>query len=118
MPVSGYRRVEKRRSSRVIMSVPLRVDGQGLNGEPFAVNTHTHTISHHGCLILLEQDVVLDQVLVLMHEYTRQSMQARVVSTRRYRDGKKYVGLEFLPENPNFWRMTFSKPGARSLKRL
>jgi PilZ domain len=118
MPVSGYRRIEKRRSSRVIMSVPLRVDGQGLNGEPFAVNTHTHTISHHGCLILLEQDVVLDQVLVLMHEYTRQSMQARVVSTRRYRDGKKYVGLEFLPENPNFWRMTFSKPGARSLKRL
>jgi len=55
---------------------------------------------------------------VLMNEYTRQSMQCRVVSTRRHRDGKKYVGVEFIPQNPNFWRMSFSKPGARSLKRF
>ncbi len=118
MPVSGYRRGEKRRSARVTMSVPLRVDGESLSGEKFTVNTTTHTISQYGCLMILDQEVILDQALVLMNEYTRQSMQCRVVSTRRHRDGKKYVGVEFIPQNPNFWRMSFSKPGARSLKRF
>jgi c-di-GMP-binding flagellar brake protein YcgR len=120
MPISGYRRSggERRRTARVIMSVPLRIDGETVSGEKFTVNTTTHTISQHGCLFLLEQDVVLDQAVVLMHEYTRQSIQCRVVSTRRHRDGKKYVGVEFIPANPNFWRMSFSKPGARSLKRF
>lgn len=120
MPISGYRRSggERRRTARVIMSVPLRIDGETVTGEKFTVNTTTHTISQHGCLFLLEHDVVLDQAVVLMHEYTRQSIQCRVVSTRRHRDGKKYVGVEFIPANPNFWRMSFSKPGARSLKRF
>ena len=92
MPVSVYRRGEKRRSARVTMSVPLRVDGEALSGEKFTVNTTTNTISQYGCLMLLDQEVILDQALVLMNEYTRQSMQCRVVSTRRHRDGKKYVG--------------------------
>ena len=100
------------------MSVPLRVDGEALSGEKFTVNTTTNTISQYGCLMLLDQEVILDQALVLMNEYTRQSMQCRVVSTRRHRDGKKYVGVEFIPANPNFWRVSFSKPGARSLKRF
>jgi len=119
MPMYGHRRGgERRRTARVIMSVPLRVDGETLAGETFTVRTTTHTISQHGCLFALEKDVVLDQALVLMHEYTRQSIQARVVSNRRHRDGKRYVGVEFIPANTNFWRMAFSKPGARSLKRF
>jgi PilZ domain-containing protein len=120
MPISGYRRRggERRRTARVIMSVPLRVDGESVGGEKFTAHTSTHTLSQHGCLFPLEQDVILDQALVLMHEYTRQSIQCRVVSTRRQRDGKKYVGVEFIPANPDFWRMAFSKPGARSLKRI
>jgi PilZ domain-containing protein len=119
MPSYGYRRGgERRRTARVIMSVPLRVDGETFAGEKFTVKTTTHTISQHGCLFVLEQEVLLDQALVLMHEYTRQSIQARVVSNRRHRDGKRYVAVEFIPANANFWRMSFSKPGARSLKRL
>ena len=119
MPSYGYRRGgERRRTARVIMSVPIRVDGESMQGEKFTERTATYTISQHGCLFVLDQDVILDQALVLMHEYTRQSMQCRVVSTRRHRDGKKYVGVEFLPASPDFWRMAFSKPGARSLKRF
>jgi hypothetical protein len=116
MQISHYRRVERRRSARVTLAVPLRVDGQELSGDEFMIRTHSHTVSQFGCMIPLEAEVVPDQMLVLMNEHTRQSVQCRVVTTRRHRDGKRYLGLEFLSPNSNFWRMAFSKPGARSLK--
>jgi c-di-GMP-binding flagellar brake protein YcgR len=118
MQIAGYRRVERRRSARVTLAVPLRVDGQALNGEQFMVRTQSHTVSQFGCLLSLEEEVVPDQMLVLMNEHTRQSAQCKVVTTRRHRDGKRYLGVEFISPNANnFWRISFSKPGARSLKR-
>jgi len=117
MSIPHYRRVEKRRSARVTLSVPLRVDGETVSGESFIVYTTSHTVSQFGCVLLLEKEVLLDQALVLMNEHTRQSAQCRVVSTRRHRDGKTYVGIEFMSAHSNFWRIAFSKPGARSLKR-
>ena len=115
--MSGYQRTEKRRSARVTLSVPLRVDGQTVAGEEFIVRTRSLFVSEFGCLLLLEQEVALDQALVLMNEYTRQSVQCRVVSTRRSRDGQRQVGVEFMSPKSNFWRIAFGKPGARPLKR-
>jgi c-di-GMP-binding flagellar brake protein YcgR len=118
MPVTGYRRIERRRSARVTLAVPLRVDGQSVSGEEFILRTHSHTVSQFGCLVPVDAEVAPDQTVVLMNEYTRQSIQCRVVSTRRHRDGKKYLGVEFVsPSKFNFWRMAFTKPGAKSLKR-
>ncbi len=118
MQVANYRRVERRRSARVTLAVPLRVDGQALSGEQFIIRTQSHTVSQFGCLLCLDEEVVPDQTLVLMNEHTRQTVQCKVVTTRRHRDGKRYLGVEFTSANSNnFWRMSFSKPGARSLKR-
>jgi len=118
MQVVNYRRVERRRSARVTLAVPLRVDGQALSGEQFIIRTQSHTVSQFGCLLCLDEEVVPDQTLVLMNEHTRQSVQCKVVTTRRHRDGKRYLGVEFTSANANnFWRISFSKPGARSLKR-
>jgi PilZ domain len=117
MHIAHYRRVERRRSARVTLAVPLRVDGLSLSGEQFIVRTHSHTVSEFGCLLPLEEEVVPDQMLVLMNENTRQSVQCKVVTTRKHRDGKRYLGIEFIAPKCNFWRMAFSKPGARSLKR-
>jgi c-di-GMP-binding flagellar brake protein YcgR len=117
MQISSYRRVERRRSARVTLAVPLRVDGQALNGEEFIIRTHSHTVSQFGCMIPLDAELAPDQTVVLLNEYTRQSVQCKVVTTRRHRDGKRYLGLEFVTPSSNFWRMSFCKPGARSLKR-
>jgi PilZ domain len=119
MTVTNYRRIERRRSARVTLAVPLRVGGQALSGDAFLVRTHSHTVSQFGCLMPLEEEVIPGEVLMLMNEHTRQSVQARVVTTRRNRDGKRYLGVEFTsPSACNFWRMAFCKPGARSLKRV
>jgi PilZ domain len=101
----------------VTLAVPIRVDGESVDGQKFIVSTVTHVLSQFGCLIQLEEQVMVDQTLVLMNEHTRQSVQARIVSTRRHRNGHKYVGVEFISPSENFWRLTFVKPGAKSLKR-
>jgi hypothetical protein len=117
MQIAHYRRVERRRSARVTLAVPLRVDGRAITGEDFIMRTQTHTVSEFGCLLPLDAEVAPDQTVVLQNEYTRQSVQCKVVTTRRNREGKRFLGVEFLSPNCNFWRMAFSKPGARSLKR-
>ncbi len=99
------------------LAVPVRVDGENVRGEKFIVSTVTYALSQYGCLLQLDEEVIVDQTLVLMNEHTRQSAQGRIVSTRRHRNGHKYVGVEFISPCENFWRLTFVKPGARSLKR-
>jgi hypothetical protein len=113
----SYRRSERRRSTRVTLSVPLRVDGQDTSGEEFTVHTTSCTVSEFGCLLQLDPEIAHDQTVVLMNEHTRQSIMCNVVSTRRLRDGKRYVGVGFLGSKSNFWSMFFSKPGAKPLKR-
>lgn len=118
MAIPSYRRGEKRRSSRVTLAVPVRVDGETVGGEKFITSTTTQTLSEYGCLLHLEEEVMVDQTVVLMNEHTRQSAQARIVSTRKHRNGQRYIGLEFISRSENFWRLNFVKPGARSLKRI
>ena len=100
------------------LAVPIRVDGETVTGEKFILSTTTTVLSEFGCLINMEEEVIVDQTVVLMNEHTRQSAQARIVSTRRHRNGRKYVGLEFISKSENFWRLTFVKPGAKSLKKI
>src|SRR5215475_5351041 len=104
--------------SRASVAIPSRVDGENIAGEKFIISTVTVALSQFGCLIQLDEDVLVDQTLVLMNEHTRQSAQGRIVSTRRQRNGHKHVGVEFISPSENFWRMTFVKPGAKSLKRI
>ena len=118
MAIPSYRRGEKRRSSRVTLAVPVSVNGETIAGNKFSISTVTQVVSQFGCLLQLEEEVVLDQTLVLMNEHTRQSAQARIVSTRKHRSGHRYVGVEFVSKSENFWRLTFVKPGAKSLKKL
>jgi len=60
----------------------------------FILSTTTTVLSEFGCLIDMEEEVAVDQTIVLMNEHTRQSAQARIVSTRRHRNGHKYVSVE------------------------
>jgi len=65
----------------------VRVDGEDIKGEKFIVSTVTYALSQYGCLLQLDEEVIVDQTLVLMNEHTRQSAQGRIVSTRRHRNG-------------------------------
>jgi len=52
----------RRRSQRVLMTIPVRVSGKTGAGSPFEEATHTRAISAHGALILVRRRCTEDSV--------------------------------------------------------
>jgi PilZ domain len=117
MGIIHFRFKEWRRTVRVLLSVPLRVSGHTEIGERFSVKALSHSVSLHGASIELELEVAQSEILQLENEVTKEKVEGKVVSTRRTRDGKKYVSVEFISPKPNFWHMAFPIPGAKPLRR-
>ena len=101
--------IERRRSVRTRLAVPVRVQCQSRIGEELKVEAETHTVSDTGCLIYLEAGLSVGQALVLFREKTGQSMKGRVVSAWRHPGGKIFVGVEFLSASQDFWRDELQK---------
>jgi len=118
MAIFHFRCKERRRTVRVMLTVPLKVRGKSVEGEPFSVETRSHTVSLHGASIELEAEVVLGAILQLENERTREKIEGKVVTIRHSRDGKTYVAIEFTSQDVNFWHMSFPAPGAKPLRRL
>lgn len=116
MAIIHFRWKERRRTVRVMLSVPLKVAGQTDTGEKFSVKAVSHSVSLHGGSIELDQDVVLGELLKLENQITDEIVEGKIVSIRRSRDGKRYVAVEFLAP-VNFWHMVFPIPGARPMRR-
>ncbi len=117
MGVLHFRYRERRRTLRVAMALPVIVHGQNDLGEKFCVRAITRSINKQGALLNLEERVVPGQSLLIVNENTSRSMETRVANVSRDREGKAYVGLEFVNPEANFWKMTFPVPGARPLRR-
>jgi len=94
------------------------VRGKTDSGEKFCAQTHSQSVNRHGALFPLEEIVLAGQTLILMNDHTAQSMECRVVSIHRARDGKQYIGVEFVSPETNFWHMQFPIPGSRPLRRV
>ena len=118
MAILHFRCKERRRTLRVMLTVPLKVRGMDVAGAPFSVETNSHTVSQHGVLIELGVIVSLGDLLQLENERTREKAEGKIVTIRHSRDGKTYVGVEFTDQNINFWHMSFPVPGARPLRRM
>jgi hypothetical protein len=117
MGVLHFRYRERRRTLRVSLSVPVIVHGQSDLGEKFCVKAVTRSVNQQGALLMMEEPVVVGQTLLVVNENTSRSMETRVAHVKRERDGKLFVGLEFVNPDTNFWKMTFPVPGARPLRR-
>lgn len=117
MSLLHFRYKERRRTVRVALSVPLSVHGKNESGEKFAVQTNSQSVNRHGALFHFDQPVLVGQTLKLVNDITAQGIESRVVSVRRAKDGKTYVGVEFVNPETNFWHMVFPIPGTRPLRR-
>ena len=118
MSLLHFRYKERRRTLRVALTVPLTVRGKTDSGEKFSAQTHSQSVNRHGALFQLEEIVLVGQTLMLLNDNTTQSTECRVVSIHRARDGKQYIGVEFISPETNFWHMQFPIPGARPLRRV
>lgn len=118
MSLLHFRCKERRRTLRVVLTVPVTVHGENEGGEKFCVHVQSHTVNRHGALLHMEEPVVMGQSLKLVNENSNRTVEGRVVSIKRDREGKTYVGVEFASTDANFWHMTFPIPGARPIRRI
>ncbi len=118
MSLLHFRCKERRRTLRVALTVPLTVHGKTDAGEKFSAQTHAQSVNRHGALFQLEEIVLVGQTLILMNDHTAQSMESHVVSIHRARDGKQYIGVEFISPEIDFWHMQFPIPGSKPLRRI
>jgi len=97
----------RRRSQRVLMTIPIRVSGQSGAGLSFEEETHTRAISAHGALILASTQVHRGQRLTLSNVQTKAALECVVAHIDRRQKDHPQVGVEFTLPNPMFWHVSF-----------
>src|SRR5712664_260957 len=97
----------RRRSQRVLMTIPVRGSGQNGVGLPFEEETHTRAISAHGGLILVSTQLYRGQRLTLSNVQSKAALECVVAHIARDQSGHPQVGLEFMLPNPIFWHVAF-----------
>ncbi len=112
-----FRRIERRRTARVALCVDLIAHWEDQSSTKIRVETRTLSVSGHGGMMVLEQEVPVGQKLVLINANSGQKAECKVVSAKVLRDGTRNVAFEFTAEVNNFWRMCFPAPGAKPLRR-
>jgi hypothetical protein len=90
------------------MAIPLIASGTKPSGGEFQWEIRTHTVSEFGCLILLDAEVYLDQLIKLHRPDIGKSFVGKVVSTWRHPDGNHFVGISFAESAQDFWRIPFA----------
>jgi hypothetical protein len=97
----------RRRSQRVLMTIPVRVSGKSGAASPFEEDAHTRAISAHGALILLSTQVHRGQRLSLSNVQTKAALECVVAHIDRRQKDQPQVGVEFMLPNPMFWHVAF-----------
>ncbi len=97
----------RRRSQRVLMTIPVRVSGKTGVGLPFEEETHTRAISAHGALILVSTKVYRGQRLTLLNVQTKAALECVVAHIDRSQSDHLQMGVDFTLPNPMFWHVAF-----------
>jgi len=96
----------RRRSQRVLMTIPVRVSGKTGAGA-FEEDARTRAISAHGALIHLLTQVYRGQRLTLSNVQTKAALECVVAHIDRRQSDQPQVGVEFMLPNPMFWHVAF-----------
>ena len=94
---------DRRRGNRMNSRVPIRLEWQA-GKKNAAVDGHTRTVNHYGCMVVLEHDLHLEQRVALTN-LARHSSNAAVIvwkSEPRPEGGWEY-GLELVAPENDFW---------------
>jgi hypothetical protein len=97
----------RRRSMRVLLSVPIGVKGKNTSGQEFDEETRTLVVNAHGALISLKAPVSAGQHLTLSNRATRKTVPCRIVYLGAQQAGKVQMGIEFDSPCPSFWQIDF-----------
>jgi len=97
----------RRRSMRVLLSVPIHVSGKTTDGKDFEEQTRTLVVNAHGALIALGAKVAAGQSIIVANPATQFTIECRVVYLGNSQGGKIQMGVEFVKPSPRFWQVDF-----------
>jgi hypothetical protein len=97
----------RRRSMRVLLSVPIHVTGKNTDNKDFMEETRTLVVNAHGALISLAARVAANQSILVENKATNQSLECRVVYLGTTQGGKTQMGIEFSKPSARFWQIDF-----------
>jgi len=104
-PLTG---VQKRRSERVLLRIPIEVKGVDATGRAFKEATTTLVINRNGARISLKHTLLADARITITNLQTEISCPFRVVGMAGQTHGEGPVcSVECLKEKLNFWGIIF-----------
>jgi hypothetical protein len=107
-PTRGGTESTRRRSQRVIVSVPITVSSEGGNRDAaFEEETQTLVVNAHGAMVALAAKVVKGQTLRIKNRATQEEELCKVAYLGPAAGGKGQVGVDFTSSSPDFWRIAF-----------
>jgi hypothetical protein len=98
---------EHRRSSRVLLRVPIIVMGETAQQTPFSEATITLVVNAHGALIQLATKVSPGQTLSIANLSSGEEVACRVVHSGTMNEEKTEAAVEFVAPAPLFWKVAF-----------
>ena len=102
----GEGAVDRRRSHRVHIAMPVLVRGQK-GTQPFEENTVTISVNAHGCMVRLTTPVTRNQGVSIINTKTAEELPCTVTFLGPKEGGRMEVGIEFAEPSPVFWRIAF-----------
>ena len=96
----------RRRSQRVMLSLPVTVSGKTVDG-PFSEQTQTIVVNAHGALVGLKAKVVKGQAVCIVRGPSSEEQVCQVIWIGPTAEGITQCGIEFSKPCPNFWGITF-----------
>jgi hypothetical protein len=96
----------KRRSERVLLDIPLFIEGKAEDEQDFKEETFTLTVSAHGALIVLAAKVTLGQTIRLTNLKNKDQHEATVAFLGPPYAGLATVGIQFSQPAPEFWAIS------------
>jgi hypothetical protein len=107
---AGKTGVEGRRSERVLLKIPIKVEGVGAEGKPFSEKTFTLVINRHGARITLQNPLRPDDRITITNLYNNLTFPFRVIARtgKSLGEGPEW-GVECLEPDAPIWGIYFPK---------
>ncbi|HVB57377.1 MAG TPA: hypothetical protein VNE63_13270 [Candidatus Acidoferrales bacterium] len=106
--------IERRRSSRVPIRIPIKVFANGFQGQPHDAPAEAIAVSRHGALLRVAFSPDPGSRIEVSNGFSEETREFRVIGVGAPReDGLVELGVEMLYPAHNFWGIQF--PGERPL---
>jgi hypothetical protein len=108
----GAARTRTRRSTRLAVSLPIRVYAIDFKGTDFVEDSTTVVVNHYGAKIRLNHQLLPEQEIRIQSLRTSQEAVFRVVNrVGNLEDRFTYWGVECLDPSQDVWGIAFPQPG-------